>query len=125
MSAGLFFAAFLLASPLRDYNNQWRREALVREIAMPIYEYEHDGPHGECQERFEALQGFHDDPLAECPDCGKPCHRILSTFSAQSGSGNILSNSNLESKGFTKYERTSKGRYKKTFGQGPDGISDK
>ena len=33
---------------------------------MPTYEYRCK----ECGEELEAVQGFHDDPLTECPACG-------------------------------------------------------
>ncbi len=95
---------------------------------MPIYEYEHDEYErddrcGQCEERFETLQGINDSPLTKCPDCGKACHRVFSTFSTGSSSGDVLSNKNLESHGFTKYERAGKGRYEKKFGEGPGLIS--
>lgn len=40
---------------------------------MPLYEYEC----GECQHRFEIKQGFHDEPVAECPKCQAPSRRIF------------------------------------------------
>jgi putative FmdB family regulatory protein len=40
---------------------------------MPIYEYEC----GECRHRFEVKQGFHDKPLAVCPQCQKEARRIF------------------------------------------------
>ena len=38
---------------------------------MPIYEY----ACGECQPTLDALQKMSDDPLVECPACGKPALR--------------------------------------------------
>ena len=35
---------------------------------MPIYEYQCQ----ECQHELEALQKMSDDPLQDCPSCGKP-----------------------------------------------------
>ena len=35
---------------------------------MPIYEYRCD----ECGHELEAIQKMSDDPLTECPECGKP-----------------------------------------------------
>jgi putative FmdB family regulatory protein len=35
---------------------------------MPIYEYECK----DCGHVFDALQKMSDDPLRDCPDCGKP-----------------------------------------------------
>lgn len=34
---------------------------------MPIYEYECQ----KCHHRFEKIQGFSDEPLKVCPECGK------------------------------------------------------
>ena len=35
---------------------------------MPIYEYEC----AKCKHRMEALRKISDEPLLECPECGKP-----------------------------------------------------
>ncbi len=35
---------------------------------MPIYEYQCQ----ECHHEMEALQKMSDDPLTDCPSCGKP-----------------------------------------------------
>jgi len=35
---------------------------------MPIYEYQCQ----ECGHELEAIQKMSDDPLTECPECGKP-----------------------------------------------------
>lgn len=35
---------------------------------MPIYEYQCQ----ECQHQLERLQKMSDDPLKDCPECGKP-----------------------------------------------------
>ena len=91
---------------------------------MPIYEYEPDGTTCEaCDGGFESIQSFHDEPLTKCPECGNPCHRIFSTFAMNTRlGGDMLSNKNLESKGFTQYKKSSDGKYEKTFGSGPDMI---
>jgi len=39
---------------------------------MPIYEYRCQNDH-----RFEVLQKFADDPIAECEVCGAPAQRVL------------------------------------------------
>ncbi len=39
---------------------------------MPIYEYECENLH-----RFEKWQSIKDDPLTECPDCGKSVRKIF------------------------------------------------
>jgi putative FmdB family regulatory protein len=41
---------------------------------MPTYEYECRS----CGHAFEALQSMSDDPLTECPECGKEIRRVLS-----------------------------------------------
>ncbi len=38
---------------------------------MPIYEYQCQA----CQHQLEALQKMSDEPLVDCPDCGKPSLR--------------------------------------------------
>ncbi len=41
---------------------------------MPTYEYRCPA----CQHEFEKFQRMSDDPLAECPACGKEATRLLS-----------------------------------------------
>jgi putative FmdB family regulatory protein len=40
---------------------------------MPTYMYKCQ----ECGHRFEQSQGFHDDPLEVCPDCGGAVRRVI------------------------------------------------
>lgn len=40
---------------------------------MPTYVYKGT----ECDHRFEAVQGFHDDPLDTCTECGGPARRVI------------------------------------------------
>jgi putative FmdB family regulatory protein len=40
---------------------------------MPTYDYKCES----CGHRFDAWQKITDDPLAECPVCGGPVHRVL------------------------------------------------
>jgi putative FmdB family regulatory protein len=40
---------------------------------MPTYLYKCT----ECGHRFEHAQGFHDDPLEVCPDCGGLTRRVI------------------------------------------------
>ena len=91
---------------------------------MPLYEYEHDDQFGEkCQKQFEMLQGMNDAPLDCCPDCGKPCHRIMSCFATSHSSDAVRMNpKNLERLGFTQYKRAGGGHYEKTCGDGPSVI---
>lgn len=45
---------------------------------MPIYEYSCDA----CGHELEALQAFSDEPLTQCPACGKPQLRKLISAAA-------------------------------------------
>lgn len=45
---------------------------------MPIYEYQCN----DCEHKFEALQKMSDEPLEECPTCGKPSLRKLVSAAA-------------------------------------------
>src|SRR3954454_20822674 len=50
----------------RRYPWQSPHASASRSRAMPTYEYRCK----QCGEDLEAVQGFHDDPLTECPACG-------------------------------------------------------
>ncbi|HTV02710.1 MAG TPA: FmdB family zinc ribbon protein [Luteitalea sp.] len=51
---------------------------------MPLYEYECEN----CSHRFEVIQKFSDAPLTECPKCGGPVRKLLSSPAIQfKGSG--------------------------------------
>lgn len=51
---------------------------------MPLYEYECEANH----HRFEVIQKFSDPPVAICPTCGSPVHKLLSSPAIQfKGSG--------------------------------------
>lgn len=90
---------------------------------MPIYEYEHDGERGEeCPERFEAFQRMSDAPLDRCPACGRPCHRVFSSFAPMRGTQGMFQPKNLERLGFTQYRRAGGGYYEKVCGRGPRTI---
>ncbi len=95
---------------------------------MPIFEYEpDDGECDICDGRFEVLQKpyLRDLKLKHCPTCSKPCHRVLSSFSAPRSEKDLLSASNVGSKGFTQYKRVSKGEYERvTPGPGPRILSE-
>ena len=91
---------------------------------MPIYEYEHQEPHGEgCGERFEAHQAMSAAPLERCPRCGVPCRRVPSSFGVSGSAKALLSPKNLEAHGFTQYTRKGKGYYEKTAGPGPKAVA--
>ena len=90
---------------------------------MPIYEYAPDAPEDacdDCRAGFEVLQGIREARLDACPECGAPCHRVVSAFSVR-GRYDRTDPKNLEAMGFSQYRRGSDGRYQKSFGRtGPD-----
>jgi len=48
---------------------------------MPIYEYQAKNAQkacGTCRKPFEALQRMDEEPLAQCPDCGKEVKKVIS-----------------------------------------------
>lgn len=45
-----------------------RRFTKTRRLEMPIYEYRCDN----CGHEFDTLQKVSDEPLTDCPACGKP-----------------------------------------------------
>jgi putative FmdB family regulatory protein len=51
---------------------------------MPIYEYQ--APYCLqslfCSKRFSFWQNMSDPPVIDCPECGVPLERVMSTFSA-------------------------------------------
>jgi hypothetical protein len=79
-------------------------------------------------ETFEVEQGIKDPPLTHHPETGEPVRRVLcAPFVAGNWSPlkakRMLSDGNLEKKGFTKYVKNSNGQYEKKAGKGPDMIS--
>ncbi len=40
---------------------------------MPTYEYQCKS----CNENFDVVQSFHDDPLEACPTCGAPVRKVF------------------------------------------------
>jgi hypothetical protein len=95
---------------------------------MPLYVYqviESDGSEGEV---FEVLQSMSEAPLTHHPENGKPVVKLLQAPNAprrwaDANARGALSKSNLERHGFTQYQRSGKGTYEKTAGQGPNVIS--
>jgi len=48
---------------------------------MPIYEYQAKNAQkacATCRKPFEALQRMDEEPLAQCPDCGKAVKKVIS-----------------------------------------------
>lgn len=91
---------------------------------MPIYVYETIG--GQPPERFEFFQKMSDPPLERHPETGQPIRRIPATPSvrgkgrASQSTKKMLSDSNLERLGFSKYVKTDDGKYERAVGKGPD-----
>lgn len=78
-------------------------------------------------EVFEVIQKMSDDQLTHHPETGEPVRKLIQVphISTQWSHGkekNRMSDSNLASKGFTKYEKTGDGSYVKTAGDGPKTI---
>lgn len=97
---------------------------------MPIYEYEILDKDGEpTGERFEHVQKMADDALTEHPEDGRPVRRAVSLPAIAGKWSDIkgksaLSNKNLESLGFTKYEKRGDGYMERVAGkEGPRAIS--
>jgi len=40
---------------------------------LPTYEYRCDS----CDQNFDVVQSFHDDPLTACPTCGAPVRKVF------------------------------------------------
>jgi putative FmdB family regulatory protein len=40
---------------------------------LPTYEYHCDS----CDENFDVVQSFHDEPLTTCPTCGSPVRKVF------------------------------------------------
>lgn len=77
---------------------------------------------------FEVEQGIRDPPLTQHPETGKAVERLLcAPFVAGTWSPlkskRILSDGNLEKRGFTRYVRNRDGQYEKRAGTGPDLMS--
>ena len=93
---------------------------------MPLYEYVVINPDGSHGEVIEVLQRISEPPLVVHPESGLPVERLISTTSVARPSGGPIkgdiSNRNLEKLGFTKYQKTTTGKYEKVLGDGPDMI---
>ena len=95
----------------------------LRRTAVPIHEYVSIGPcMGACGGRFECLRSLHAPALAQCPECGALCHRVVSAASVVAGGAHRMKESYLGRHGFTQYRKVGKGKYERTVGQGPDTI---
>lgn len=68
---------------------------------MPTYEYRC----AHCDRTFDVVQSFHDDPLTECPTCGKPVRKVF-------GNVGIV----FKGSGFYKNDSRTPGRVKESVG---------
>ena len=91
---------------------------------MALYVYQVIEADGSLGETFEVFQMMSDPPLTQHPENGKPVQRVFTAPNTprKLNPGN-LGNKNLESMGFTKYEKRGKGTYEKTAGAGPNIIT--
>ncbi|MBY0457018.1 MAG: zinc ribbon domain-containing protein [Gemmataceae bacterium] len=97
---------------------------------MPLYVYEVILDDGSGGEQFEVFQKMADDPLTAHPESGRPVRRVFADASAprawtDTQGKAALTDSNIASKGFTKYVKTADGTYEKAAGDGPKKIQRK
>ncbi len=95
---------------------------------MPTYLYQVVNDDGTLGETFEVVQRMTDAPLTKHPETGEPVRRVITAPNiagkwTESGSKQMLSDSNLDRLGFTKYQKTGEGTYEKRAGKGPKSIS--
>jgi predicted nucleic acid-binding Zn ribbon protein len=96
---------------------------------MPTYVYETLDKKGNGTGRtFEVFQSMKDPALTRHPETGQPVRRVPQapgiTTRGHGDNKGVLTNSNLERLGFTKYERKGKGYMERVAGkEGPRSIS--
>jgi hypothetical protein len=97
---------------------------------MPTYVYQVilEGDEADEGQIFEVDQKMSDPPLTHHPETGQPVRRLItapniSTRWSPDRTKNMMSDSNLAAKGFTKYVKTGDGTYEKTAGDGPRTVS--
>jgi predicted nucleic acid-binding Zn ribbon protein len=94
---------------------------------MPTYVYEIINEDGSEGETFEVFQKMSDPPLTEHPETGEPVRRVIQAPNiagkwSEAGTKKMLSDSNLDRLGFTKYQKMGQGQYEKRAGAGPQSI---
>jgi hypothetical protein len=94
---------------------------------MPTYVYAVINDDGSEGETFEVFQKMSDAPLTEHPETGRPVRRVIQAPNiagrwSESRTKRLLSDSNLDRLGFTKYQKAGDGRYEKRAGAGPSSI---
>jgi len=94
---------------------------------MPIYSYEIKT----SGEVFEVMQASDDPPLTKHPETGEPVRRVISApniairYTDRATNAMLKDNKKLEQMGFTKYERSGKGKYERKAGNaGPKYLGD-
>jgi len=71
---------------------------------MPTYEYECKS----CEHKFEVFQSMNDQPLKDCPECGKEIRRLIfgGTGVIFKGSGFYVTDKNNSAKKEAKTDKT-------------------
>ena len=84
---------------------------------MPLYDYAPtSGRCAQCKGRFEVYQKLADAKLTKCPQCGKPCERVISAATITGKYS--TSNSRVKELGMTKYVKAGDGVYERAAGTG-------
>ena len=89
---------------------------------MPTYVYRLVRPERDAaaadgsEETFEVMQRMTDPPLTRHPETGEPVERVI--CAPQIGKG-AQTNRAIGAAGFTKYKKTSDGKYERQAGSGP------
>jgi len=105
-----------LAYRVEDCVMDGRIHVFWPEAEMPIYEYqarEKTKSCSHCGEPFEVFQNISDCPLAECPRCGAPLRKLISTPCV--GKSKSGFDDRAKTAGFHKLQRTGKGEYEKKY----------
>ena len=83
---------------------------------MPIYVYEAEEASAgcsRCRDSFEVRQSISDAPLAKCPDCGSPVHRVIQAPALGRSKTDLAYRAKRA--GFHALKRIGKGEYEKAF----------
>jgi putative FmdB family regulatory protein len=72
---------------------------------MPTYEYRCK----QCEHELEAVQGFHDDPLTECPECGGPLRKKFGSVGISFKGSGFYKNDSRSSTGAKSTSESSSG----------------
>jgi putative FmdB family regulatory protein len=88
---------------------------------MPLYEYQCDS----CGARFERIQKFSDPPVSECPTCGGPVRKLISSPAIQfKGSGFYITDyAKAGSKGESEKSKKAEKSETKSSGEGSSSES--